>query len=89
MVTPPSGLHGGNLHNSKHADKTGSLYWLQSQNLQGEGPVIIKIPKDQEFDDVLPAGWENVRHSLRIRCTFVAFIAHAHYICCFKCSHST
>ena len=41
MITALAGLHGGNLHNSKHADKTGALYWLQSQNLQGEGPCYL------------------------------------------------
>ena len=89
MITAPAGLHGGNLHNSKHADKTGGLYWLQSQNMQGEGPVTIKIPKDQEFDNVLPGSWEKVCHSLRICCAFIAFIAHAHCICCSLSCHST
>ena len=75
MITPPAGLHGGNLHNSKHADKTGALYWLQSQNLQGEGPVMIKIPMEQvEESDILPGGWEKVRH---IRCAFAAHSLHS------------
>jgi len=77
MTTAPSGLRGGNLHNAKHADKEGQLYWLQSQNMQGEGPVTIKIPKGQiRIEHILPGDWEKVRHSLRIRCAFIAFIAH-------------
>jgi len=75
MITPPAGLHGANLHNSKHADKMGALYWLQSQNLQGEGPVMIKIPMEQvEESDILPGGWEKVRH---IRCAFAAHSLHS------------
>ena len=89
MITAPAGLHGGNLHNSKHADKTGTLFWLQSQNLQGDGPVTIKIPKDQELDDILPGGWEKVRHSLRIRCAFAAHSLHSLHICCPLSCHST